>query len=68
MLITPTYTIVSGTCINYIIIYMYIDTCSSYKTSLAAVAGVLAVSVVYSIVITLAVTVLLIERRKKKIR
>ena len=42
--------------------------CKVYATSLAAVAGVSAVSIVYSIVITLAVIILYVNRRRKEIR
>ena len=52
---------------------MHIDTCHSsscdmYVTSLAAVAGLAAVSIVYSIVITLVVMILYIDKRRKKIK
>ena len=42
--------------------------CKVYATSLAAVAGVSAVSIVYSIVITLAVIILYVNKRRKEIR
>ena len=51
--------------------YMCIDTSSNskvYATSLAAVAGVSAVSIVYSIVITLVAIILYANRRRKEIR